>query len=215
MLEVSRDICELFNADRLTLYAVNEDRSAIVSKVKTGLSTSRELKLPISAQSIAGYVAMSRQMVNIADVYDDRALKRIHPALRFLDEVDKRSGYRTRQLLVLPVMEGETLYGVLQLINNRASLPFGKLDEDGARQLCQTLAIALRQRLHKAAASQPRKASKYDGLVAEGALSQGELQQCLQQARRGPVGRASAGGQVPPPARADRALARALFWCGA
>ena len=43
MLEASDDICRLFNADRLTLYAVNEDRSAIVSKVKTGLSTIRDL----------------------------------------------------------------------------------------------------------------------------------------------------------------------------
>ncbi len=183
MLEVSRDICELFNADRLTLYVVNEDRSAIISKIKTGLSTSRELKLPLTSQSIAGYVAMTRQMVNIADVYDGAALKKLHPALRFLDEVDKRSGYRTRQLLVLPILEGETLYGVLQLINHRANLPFGRLDEDGARQLCQTLAIALRQRLQKAAASPPRKASKYDSLVADGALVSADLQQCLQQAR--------------------------------
>ena len=104
MLEASQDICKLFNADRLTLYAVNEDRTSIVSKVKTGLNTSRDLKLPVSAQSIAGYVAMSHQMVNIADVYDEDALKKIHPALSFLQEVDKRSGYRTKQMLVAPVM---------------------------------------------------------------------------------------------------------------
>jgi light-regulated signal transduction histidine kinase (bacteriophytochrome) len=38
MLEASQGICRLFNADRLTLYAVNEDRTVIVSKVKTGLN---------------------------------------------------------------------------------------------------------------------------------------------------------------------------------
>ena len=100
MLEASQDICKLLNADRLTLYAVNEDRTAIVSKVKTGLNTSRDLKLPISAQSLAGYAAVSRQLLNIADVYDDEALKRVHPTLSFLKEVDKRSGYRTKQMLV-------------------------------------------------------------------------------------------------------------------
>ncbi|MDB5966168.1 MAG: GspE/PulE family protein, partial [Polaromonas sp.] len=103
MLEASQDICKLFNADRLTLYAINEDSSAIVSKVKTGLNTSRDLKLPITPQSIAGYVAMARQMVNIVDVYDEAALKKIHPNLTFLQEVDKRSGYRTKQMLVAPV----------------------------------------------------------------------------------------------------------------
>jgi type II secretory ATPase GspE/PulE/Tfp pilus assembly ATPase PilB-like protein len=183
MLEASQDICKLFNADRLTLYAVNEDRSSIISKVKTGLNTSRDLKLPISAQSIAGYVAMARQMVNIADVYDVDALKKIHPALSFLQEVDKRSGYRTKQMLVAPVMDGDTLYGVLQVINNRSDQPFGKLEEDGARQLCKTLGIAIRQRMQKTDDVQRRKATKYDGLVAEGVLSQDELQQCILQAR--------------------------------
>jgi type II secretory ATPase GspE/PulE/Tfp pilus assembly ATPase PilB-like protein len=183
MLEASQDICKLFNADRLTLYAVNEDRTSIVSKVKTGLNTSRDLKLPVSAQSIAGYVAMSRQMVNIADVYDDDALKKIHPALSFLQEVDKRSGYRTKQMLVAPVMDGDTLYGVLQVINNRSDQPFGKLEEDGARQLCKTLGIAIRQRMQRTEDGQRRKATKYDGLVTEGVLSQDELQQCIQLAR--------------------------------
>src|SRR5215207_7343520 len=79
MLEASQDICKLFNADRLTLYATTEDKTSIVSKVKTGLNTSRDLKLPISAQSLAGYAAFAKQMVNIPDVYDDEALKRIHP----------------------------------------------------------------------------------------------------------------------------------------
>ena len=183
ILDVSQDICRLFNADRLTLYAVNEDRSAIVSKVKTGLNTSRDLKLPISAQSIAGYVAMSQQAINIADVYDDQALKEIHPNLSFLQEVDKRSGYRTRQMLVAPVIDGEALYGVLQIINNRSNQVFGKLEEDGARQLCKTLGIAIRQRLKKAEDEPRRKATKYDGMVASGVLSYEELSKCIQKAR--------------------------------
>ena len=183
MLEASQDICKLFNADRLTLYAVNEDRSAIISKVKTGLNTSRDLKLPISAQSIAGYVAMSRQMVNIIDVYDDTSLKKIHTSLSFLQEVDKRSGYRTKQMLVAPVMDGETLYGVLQVINNRSDQPFGKLEEDGAQQLCKTLGIAIRQRMQRSEDGLRRKATKYDGLVADGVLSQAELSTCIQKAR--------------------------------
>jgi len=183
MLEVSPDICKLLNADRLTLYAVNEDQSAIVSKLKTGLSTSRELKLPISPQSLAGYAAYSRQMLNLADVYDDEALKQIHPALTFLKEVDKRSGYRTKQMLVTPILEGGTLYGVLQVINNKSDQPFGELEVEGVAQLCKTLGTAIRQRLQKAGEGRRRKASKYDGLVADGVLTEEELRQCIQDAR--------------------------------
>lgn len=187
MLEASQDICRLFNADRLTLYAVNEDRTAIVSKVKTGLNTSRDLKLPISAQSIAGYVAHTRELVNISDVYDDEALKRIHPSLSFLKEVDKRSGYRTRQMLVVPVLDGEVLHGVLQVINNKSNIPFGDLEVEGATQLCKTLATAIHQRVQRQQDGARRKATKYDGLVADGVLTHDELQQAVQKAREDSV----------------------------
>src|SRR5271170_1362970 len=64
MLEVSSDICQLFNADRLTIYSVGEDKQSIVSKVKTGLNSFKDLKLPIAEHSIAGYVALSRKLTN-------------------------------------------------------------------------------------------------------------------------------------------------------
>jgi type II secretory ATPase GspE/PulE/Tfp pilus assembly ATPase PilB-like protein len=183
MLEASQDICRLFNADRLTLYAMSEDRTAIVSKIKTGLNTSKDLKLPISPQSLAGYAAFSRHMINIGDVYDDEALKKIHPNLHFLKEVDKRSGYRTKQMMVLPIMDGETLHGVLQVINNKSDQSFGDLEIEGATQLCKTLATAIRQRLRKAEESQRRRATKYDGLVAAGVISAAELQDAVGKAR--------------------------------
>ena len=183
MLEVSQDICKLLNADRLTVYAVNDDRTAIISKVKTGLNVSRDLKLPISAQSIAGYVAFSKQPVNIADVYDDMALKRIHSTLTFLKEVDKRSGYRTKQMLVVPILDGQGLHGVMQVINNKSDQPFGELEVEGAAQLCKTLATAIRQRMQKPEEGIRRKVTKYDGLIAEGVITAEELEQCIHQAR--------------------------------
>ncbi len=183
MLEASQDICKLFNADRLTLYAVNEDKTAIVSKVKVGLNSSRDLKLPITPQSIAGYVAFSHQLLNLADVYDDQALKQIHPALTFLKEVDRRSGYRTRQMLVAPILEDDALLGVLQVINNKGDQAFGELDVEGVLELCSTLATAIRQRVQKAEEAARRRPTKYDGLVGDGVITEQELQQCLQEAR--------------------------------
>ena len=49
MLEVSDEICRLFNADRLTIYAVGDDKASIVSKVKTGLTSFKDLRLPVIA----------------------------------------------------------------------------------------------------------------------------------------------------------------------
>jgi type II secretory ATPase GspE/PulE/Tfp pilus assembly ATPase PilB-like protein len=183
MLEASQDICKLLNADRLTLYAVNEDMTAIVSKVKTGLNSSRDLKLPISPQSIAGYAAFSKTSLNLLDVYDEDALRQIHPALTFLKEVDKRSGYRTRQMLVAPILDGGTLHGVLQVINNKSDEPFGDLEVNGVAELCKTLATAIRQRAQKTDETPRKRATKYDGLLADGLLTEAELDQCILDAR--------------------------------
>src|SRR5688572_31028824 len=117
MLEVSADVCALFNADRLTIYSMGEDKQSIVSKVKTGLNSFKDLKLPIAEHSIAGYVALTKKAVNLKDVYDDAELRALNPNLRFLQEVDKRTGYRTKQMLVAPIVEagGAELIGVIQI----------------------------------------------------------------------------------------------------
>src|SRR5215470_18354722 len=122
MLELSQEICSLLGADRLTIYALSDDRSSIVSKVKTGLTSFKDLKLPINDQSIAGFVAQSRSLINIRDVYDENELRVFSPQLRFLKEVDKRTGYRTKQMLVAPIVDSTTneLIGVVQAINTRS-----------------------------------------------------------------------------------------------
>ncbi len=181
ILDVSADICQLFNADRLTIYSLGEDKQSIVSKVKTGLNSFKDLKLPIAEHSIAGYVAMARKLANIKDVYDDSELKALNPSLRFLQEVDKRTGYRTKQQLVAPIVEqgGAELIGVIQIINNKAGVPFGALAEEGVTELAQTLAIAFKQR------QKPQLVkTKYDYLIADAVLSAGEFELASRQARK-------------------------------
>ena len=182
MLEVSQEICNLFNADRLTIYSMGEDKASIISKVKTGLNSFKDLKLPIAEQSIAGYVALSKKVTNIKDVYDETELKSHNPNLRFLQEVDKRTGYRTKQMLVAPVVDAQAneLIGVVQIINNKSGQPFSALEEEGVAALTQTLAIAFRQR-QKAGA--PVK-TKYDYLVADAVLSAQEFDLATRSARR-------------------------------
>jgi len=182
MLELSQDICSLFNADRLTIYAVGEDKASIVSKVKTGLNSFKDLRLPIADQSIAGHVALARKTVNIKDVYDEAELRVINPQLRFLQEVDKRTGYRTKQMLVGPIIDTQAaeLLGVVQLINNKAGAPFASVAEEGLKGLCETLAIAFTQR------NKPPHVikSKYDHLVADVVISAQELELAARSARK-------------------------------
>ena len=173
MLDVSKDICNLFNADRLTIYVVAEDKASLISKVKTGLNSFKDLKLPIAEQSIAGYAALNKKMLNLKDVYDEKELSAYSPHLRFLQDVDKRTGYRTRQMLVAPIVDGGTddLIGVVQIINNKDNQPFPAMVAEGVQELAQTLAVALRQRQQQTLAK-----TKYDYLVADAVISAAEFE---------------------------------------
>lgn len=182
IFDLGKDICTLFNADRLTIYVVSDDKTSIISKVKTGLSSFKDLKLPISEQSIAGYVALHKRMVNLKDVYDEKELQSYSPHLHFMREVDKRTGYRTKQMLVAPVCDATDngLIGVLQIINNKFGLPFQPMTEEGVIELAKTLAIALKQRQR----SHQLVRTRFDVLIADGVISAVEFDLASRSARR-------------------------------
>ncbi|MGZ5114599.1 MAG: ATPase, T2SS/T4P/T4SS family [Burkholderiales bacterium] len=183
MVEVSQELCDLFEADRLTIYIISEDKGSVVSKVKTGLHSFKDIKLPINEQSIAGFVALHKRVLNIRDVYDEAELKSYSPQLRFLKAVDVKTGYRTRQMLVAPVLDARTrdLIGVVQIINCRNSRPFVPMMDEGVVQLAETLAVAFQQR-QRPATMQLR--SKYEALIANAVLSSDELELAQRSARR-------------------------------
>jgi type II secretory ATPase GspE/PulE/Tfp pilus assembly ATPase PilB-like protein len=182
ILELSQELCNLFNADRLTIYLLSEDKGSIISKVKTGLNSFKDIKLPINEQSIAGFVATNKRVVNIRDVYDDVELKSYSAQLNFLKAVDAKTGYRTKQMLVAPVLEVKTkeLVGVVQIINNKSGQPFPAMMEEGVVSLTETLSIAFRQR--QGPMMQVR--SKYDALVTNAVISGEELELAQRSARR-------------------------------
>ena len=182
MLDLGMEFCDLFNCDRFTLYAMDHEKDYIVSKVKTGLTTFRDLKLAVTPHSIAGYVALTHKTINIADVYDDAELKKLSPELRFQQGVDQRTGYRTREMLVAPLIavQSKELLGVVQFINNREGGPFSQIALDGVKELCDTLSVALSQRMKP-----PQYVrTKYDGLVADAVLSATELETAKRTARK-------------------------------
>jgi type II secretory ATPase GspE/PulE/Tfp pilus assembly ATPase PilB-like protein len=181
MLDIGVEICALLEAERVTIYRVSEDGHAIVSKLKTGLSGFKDLTLPISPASIAGYVARNKTVLNIADVYDAQELARIGTDIHFLKDVDQKTGYHTKQMLVAPILdENHELLGVLQLINSLSGLAFPQHAVEGVGEVAKTLAVAfeLRRNLH------PGMASKFDGLVRESLISTDEIKLAARSARK-------------------------------
>jgi hypothetical protein len=117
---------------------------------------------------LPAYVALSKKLANIRDVYDEAELKSHTPSLRFLQEVDKRTGYRTKQMLVAPMVDAHSgeLLGVVQLINNKAGTLLA-----GGRGGRQGPVRNPRHRLRPAQKPAHVVKSKYDHLVADAVLS--------------------------------------------
>jgi type II secretory ATPase GspE/PulE/Tfp pilus assembly ATPase PilB-like protein len=201
------EVCGALNCERIGLFLANEDGVSITSKVTTGLDVNTRVKLPISPRSLAGFVALSKKQLNIEDVYDAKALQGIHPELRFVDTVDKSTGFRSRHMIISPILAGNTLLGVFEVINNKDGQPFSQLELDACTRISKTLATALQRPrpsgsaplmattkaptspsspkpiAAQPAALRPGQPSKYDGLVNAGAISKAGLQDCL--AKRG------------------------------
>lgn len=129
----------LVDGDRGTVYLVDRDRQELVARVLKG-EQHIEIRLP-TGTGIAGYVAATGDTLNIPDAYFDP---------RFNPEIDRKSGYRTRSILCMPMKNKDgMIVGVFQLLNKRTG-PFRAEDEDILSALSVHAAIALENaRLHE------------------------------------------------------------------
>jgi len=109
---------QLLNAERSSLFLVEGD--SLLLKVAKDIGDDEEIRIPLGS-GIAGAVAKSGQAINIPEAYADE---------RFNRAVDKLTGYRTRSILCLPVInhQGE-VFAVAQLLNRKDGQPFDQDDE--------------------------------------------------------------------------------------
>ncbi|MBF0453541.1 MAG: GspE/PulE family protein [Magnetococcales bacterium] len=137
--EMEELMLNFLQAQRMTIYQSARNGQEIVSKYKTGQELF-EIRLPLNANSIAGYVAVSGKEVLIDDVHDSEALTRIHKTLHFDGSYDRRSGFQSRSMMVVPIRRGAPLLGVLQVINKVNGEQFSQEDMQFASYLAETLA---------------------------------------------------------------------------
>ena len=179
-IEIQGEMLTFFGADRMTLYAVDAERKEIYSKF-LALDSVKEIRVPISPKSVAGFVALTRQTVNIADAYDASELRRLSPELQFDGSFDKRTGFRTTQILCMPVLHDGKVLGVVQILNKRKGPRFTKDDELSVARIAKTLGIAFNTQAQLGA---QRRSSKFDYLVTQGLLSLEEINQAIGVARQ-------------------------------
>ncbi len=108
------------NAERGTVFVIDELKGELWSKVLQGASTA-EIRLPLG-KGIAGYVGKTGETINIPDAYKDE---------RFNPEFDKITGFKTKTILCMPMKNKENkIIGVFQLLNKQGGGPFAKEDEE-------------------------------------------------------------------------------------
>ncbi len=119
-------------ADRGTLYLVDDLKQELWSKVAQG-NDMVEIRLPVG-KGIAGHVAKMGETINIPDAYSDP---------RFNPEVDKRTGYRTRNMLCMAMKNKDAkIIGVFQLLNKK-NAAFEKSDEQYIDALSAHASVAI------------------------------------------------------------------------
>ena len=130
--KVMSEATRMLNAERSTLFLNDEKTNELWSEAGEGLNAA-QIRFP-NHLGIAGTVFASGQTVNIAHAYAD---------LRFNPSFDKKTGYFTRSILCVPVInkEGKKI-GVTQVLNKRGG-PFTGEDESRLKAFTAQIAIGL------------------------------------------------------------------------
>ena len=180
LVDLKDEITQLFEADRLTVYVLDGKKRELVSRFKSG-NEIEEIRISMSNSSISGCSAFKKKLINIKNVYDDSELAAIDPELKFDKRWDKKMGFRTQQVLVVPIIFKKFLLGVIQLINRRGGGSFTRIDEQSATEMANILGIALYNQKRMAKA----RPNKFDYFVHNHILTQRELDKAIADARAG------------------------------
>jgi type II secretory ATPase GspE/PulE/Tfp pilus assembly ATPase PilB-like protein len=176
---IHSDILTLFDADRLTLYMVDNLNNEVVSKFKTGNEV-RRIVVPVNNGSIVGYCAASGKAVNVFDVYDEDELTSINPELRFDKKWDLRTGYKTIQILAAPITYNKCILGVIQLINKKVRDHFTQEDQYSILDIANYLQTSF---LKNQKITDKTNPTKFDFLIANNIITREALEEAISRAR--------------------------------
>ncbi|MBO6257543.1 HD domain-containing protein [bacterium] len=129
---IAEETKNAMQADRCTVFLWDKDSNELWSKVALGVEN-KEIRFPAD-KGLAGFVVQTGETLNITDAYSDS---------RFNPEVDKNTGYRTKTILCMPIMNNNhEIIGAFQVLNKIDGI-FTKNDEDLLVAIGGSASIAL------------------------------------------------------------------------
>lgn len=126
---IIKQCCTVLDCDRTSLFMVEEDHlSLVVGKLTMNIT------LP-KGKGLAGHVATTGETVNVPDAHLDS---------RFDSSFDKKSGYRTKSVLAVPMFdENKEMIAVIQCINKNGHGPFTESDTALLKSFARHSCVAL------------------------------------------------------------------------
>lgn len=134
LMEIAKAVQALLGAERASIFLYDGNTDELWTKVALGAN---QIRVPAAA-GIVGHVFKTNRLLNIPDAYADA---------RFNREVDRRTGFVTRNLLTCPMVDlkGKPL-GVIQAVNKIGGI-FQREDEETIELLAAQGGVAI-QRYH-------------------------------------------------------------------
>jgi type II secretory ATPase GspE/PulE/Tfp pilus assembly ATPase PilB-like protein/putative methionine-R-sulfoxide reductase with GAF domain len=180
LISLEQQILNLFEIEIVTIYAIDQIENKLYSKIKSGGKVNT-IRLAISEESIAGYVALNKQPLIIEDVYNPVELNRINPKLTFNNQYDLKTGIKSSSMLVYPLVDKGVLFGVIQLVNKKYSNTFMPADEAMIEGLARVMSSTLRKQFGK---KEKQRQTKLQSLINSGYISEIELNDCYSIAKK-------------------------------
>ena len=148
---------QVMEANAASIMVLDEESGDLLCQQavgEVGQAVCREFRIP-KGTGIAGWVAENRKPVRIADAHEDP---------RFNPEMDRKTGFRTRSLLCVPLMAKDRFIGVAQVLNKEvvteAGVSIGEFNEEDEELFglfAQQAALAIENaRLHRSLLQQQR-----------------------------------------------------------
>ena len=159
---IAQEATRLLNCDRSSIFLWDRDRNEVEARPALGVKNA-SLRLP-AGEGIVGETLRTGKSISVDDAYDDP---------RFNQEVDRKYGYRTRNLICVPLRDVQnTIVGAFEGINQNNNQPFTQDDIECLSQLGTQATVALknlqeRNLLHRSNSQLAEQVTKGVSIVGE------------------------------------------------
>lgn len=133
LLSILQSAISVVECEAASLLLVNKATNSLYFSIALGPKGAEVKKIPVSLDSIAGWVYLHKKSQIINDCKSD---------FRFNDTVQSKTNYTSRNMIAFPMIVNKECVGVIELINKAGNRDFDDVDLDMVELLGEQAGIA-------------------------------------------------------------------------